>query len=73
VVPVVDAEGGLLGMLAERYCLKILVDVALDGWPRGRVSGHMSSSSESVRPGVCLYDVAHLFLTRAFRKLLVID
>jgi CBS domain-containing protein len=71
--PVVDAEGGLLGMLTERDCLKVLVGGALDGRPGGRVSDYMSSPAESVQPDASLYDVAHIFLTRSFRKLPVVD
>lgn len=71
--PVVDGDGALLGMLSERDCLKVVVAGALDGWPRGKVSDYMSEPAESIGPGASLYDVVHLFLTRAYRKLPVVD
>jgi len=71
--PVVNDEGILLGMLTERDCLKVLVAGELDGWPSGRVEQYMSAPAESIRPDASVYDIVHLFLTRPFRKLPVID
>ncbi len=71
--PVVDDQGMLLGMLTERDCLKVMVDGALDGLPRGKVSDYMTSPAESITPTASLYDVAHVFLTRSYRKLPVVD
>ena len=71
--PVVDDEGTLVGMLTERDCLKVMVDGALDGLPHGKVCDYMSSPAESITPTTSLYDVAHVFLTRSYRKLPVVD
>lgn len=71
--PVVDRDGALLGMLTERDCLKVIVAGALDGWPGGKVSDYMSAPAESIGPDATLYDVVHLFLTRPYRKLPVVD
>ena len=71
--PVVDVNGVLLGMLTERDCLKVLVGGALDGLPGGNVDDYMSTPAESIRPTASLYDVVHLFLTRHYRKLPVVD
>ena len=71
--PVVDDNGVLLGMLTERDCLKVVVGGAMDGLPGGNVSDYMSAPAESIRPTARLYDIVHLFLTRAYRKLPVVD
>ena len=71
--PVVGADGMLLGMLTERDCLKVLVGGALEGLPRGKVSDYMTAPAESITPSASLFDVAHIFLTRSFRKLPVVD
>lgn len=71
--PVVDDTGRLLGMLTERDCLKVLMGGALDGLPRGKVSDYMTAPAESIRPTASLFDIAHIFLTRSFRKLPVVD
>ncbi len=70
--PVVDDNGVLLGMLTERDCLRVLVG-GLDGLPSGIVSDYMSAPAESIKPTAGLYDIVHLFLTRAYRKLPVVD
>lgn len=72
-LPVVDAGGVLVGMLSERDCLKVVVAGALYGWPGGKVSDYMSQPAESIRPDTTLYDIVHLFLTRPYRKLPVVD
>ena len=60
-------------MLTERDCLKVIVGGALDGLPAGKVSDYMSAPAESVSPTATLYDIVHLFLTKAYRKLPVVD
>ena len=71
--PVVDEHGVLRGMLTERDCLKVLVGGVFDGLPSGNVEDYMSTPAESVRPTASLYDIVHLFLTRPYRKLPVVD
>ena len=71
--PVVDRDGTLLGMLTERDCLKVLVGGALDGLPTGKVSDYMTAPAESITPTTSLFDIAHIFLTRSYRKLPVVD
>lgn len=71
--PVVDDRGALLGMLTERDCLKVLVGGALDGLPAGTVRDYMTSPAKSITPSTSLYDIVHVFLTRSFRKLPVVD
>ena len=71
--PVVARNGVLLGMLTERDCLKVLIGGALDSLPPGTVSDYMSAPAESIGPAASFYDVVHIFLTRAYRKLPVVD
>jgi len=71
--PVVDGDGKLLGMLTERDCLKVLVGGALDGLPTGKVSDYMTTPAQSITPAASLFDIAHIFLTRSYRKLPVVD
>ena len=71
--PVVDNDGKLLGMLTERDCLKVLVGGALDGLPTGKVSDYMTAPAQSIPTTATLFDIAHIFLTRSYRKLPVVD
>ena len=72
-VPVVDDDGVLVGMLTEKDCLNVIVGGALDGLPAGNVSDYMNTPAESVGPTASLYDIVHIFLTRPYRKLPVVD
>ena len=63
----------LLGMLTERDCLKVLVGGALDGLPTGKVSDYMTTPAQLITPTATLFDIAHIFLTRSYRKLPVVD
>ena len=71
--PVVDGDGMLLGMLTERDCLKVLVGGAVDGLPTGKVGDYMTTPAQSITPTATLFDIAHIFLTRSYRKLPVVD
>jgi len=70
---VVDDQGARLGMVTERECLKVLVGGALDGLPSGHVNDYMISPAQSVALTASIYDIVHVFLTGAFRKLPVVD
>jgi CBS-domain-containing membrane protein len=71
--PVVTERGVLVGMLTERDCLKVLVGWVMDNMPRGKVTDYMSAPVVSVGPAASLYDVVHIFLTKPYRKLPVVD
>ena len=71
--PVVDTSGRLVGILSEKDCSRVLVGAALDGFPDGRVRSHMTETVETIRPDASLYEIAHRFITRSYRRLPVVD
>ncbi len=71
--PVVDETGKLIGMLTERDCLNVLVGGALEARPGGTVDMYMSTPAQSIQPTASLYDIVHVFVTRPYRKLPVVD
>ena len=71
--PVVDPTGRLVGILSEKDCLRVLVGAALDGLPDGRVCDFMTETVETIGPDASLYDIAHRFITRSYRRLPVVD
>jgi CBS domain-containing protein len=62
-VPVVDAQGAVLGILSEEHCLKLLAegDAKADR-PTGTVSGYLDPSVPRVSPEMDVYYVAGMFL-----------
>jgi len=71
--PVVDSDGRLCGMLTEKDCLTALVRQAMDGAPGASVGDYMTTSVDTVAPTTQLLDITHLFLSRPFRKVPVVD
>ena len=57
----------------EEPHLKVVVAGALDGWPGGKVCDYMSRPAKSIAPQATLYDIVHLFLTKPYCKLPVVD
>ncbi|MFQ5790627.1 MAG: CBS domain-containing protein [Acidobacteriota bacterium] len=71
--PVVDDRGGLVGMLSEKDCLKVLTAEAFEGLPEGKVADYMTSTVEVVLPSTHIWDIVHQLLNRRFRRLPVVD
>ncbi|OGA25742.1 MAG: hypothetical protein A3H34_06840 [Betaproteobacteria bacterium RIFCSPLOWO2_02_FULL_67_19] len=71
--PVVDKSGRLVGILTEKDCLK-LVSSGIDGnLPRGSVETYMTPNPETIPPTMDVFFAAGLFLTRDFRRFLVVE
>ena len=74
--PVVDDQGELVGLLAERDCLRML---ASDEFYQGdqeegaRVEQFMTRRFRTIPPDLGIYAIAHYFLTNPIRCLPVIE
>jgi CBS domain-containing protein len=71
--PVVDAQGGVIGILTEKDCLRLLSTGMEADLPRGTVRDFMTTEVASVEPGMNVYFVAGLFLKATYRRLPVIE
>lgn len=72
-MPVVDAEGHLVGILSEKDCLKTLVDAKYHDLPTASVKDLMSGALQVVSPDTDILQVAEIFLNNRFRRLPVVD
>lgn len=72
-MPVVDAEGRLVGILSEKDCLKTLVDAKYHDLPTASVKDLMSGTPQVVSPDTDILQVAEIFLRNRFRRLPVVD
>lgn len=75
-VPVVDDAGGLVGILSERDCLRVVAvgEYSADDYERVRaVSEFMTRPKYTVTPEVGIYSLADFFLTHHERRLPVIE
>ena len=75
-VPVVDERGGLVGILSERDCLRVIAVgeySAVDHDRTRAVSEFMTQPRYTVSPDVGIYSLADFFLTHHERRLPVLD
>lgn len=68
-VPVVGADGELLGVLTEKDCLRTYCRWVYEGLAGGRVRDHMSSVKVTLTPEMDLLAVASIFLQNHFPSL----
>jgi CBS domain-containing protein len=71
--PVVDEHGKLVGILAERDCLKAFLNDEFCRCPTALVKDLMSSDVVTVGPDVDILTAADLFLHHKFHHLPVLD
>lgn len=73
--PVLDEDGKILGMIDDKDCLKVIFDSAYYDQPKdtNKVEHFMSGTLRTVSDKSDIYDVANIFLTSIFKRLLVID
>lgn len=72
--PVIDQHGALVGMLTERDCLQSVVAAGYHGeCSSGSVAAFMTPDVVSVDVADGLLDIAHLFITAAYRRFPVLD
>jgi len=71
--PVVDKAGRLIGILTEKDCLRLIAEGVGGDLPRGTVADYMTPDPETIPPDMDVYFAAGLFLTRDFRRFLVVE
>ena len=71
--PVVDEEGHVLGLFAEKQCIASLLAGAYDRMPAGIVSDFMLQEFVSVPPDMGIFDLAELFAKEAIRRFMVLE
>lgn len=75
-VPVVDADGAMIGMLSELDCLKVLASGEFyddDHSEEGTVRDYMTEAARSVGPEVDVYTLAEYFVHHGVRRLPVVS
>lgn len=70
---VVDEAGHLVGVLSEKDCLRVLLNLAYDGTPAAQVKDYMTTDITSIPSTMDITDVATVFLKNSFRRLPVVD
>ena len=71
--PVVDEDDRVLGLLAERECLRSLLTGAYDRMPAGIVSDFMLKEFVSVPPDMGVFELAELMVKEVIRRFMVVE
>lgn len=71
--PVVDETGHLVGILSELDCVKHMCSRAMENLPPLEVSELMTREVQTVTPDTNLLTLAHIFTTKRYRRLPVVD
>jgi CBS domain-containing protein len=71
--PVIDASGKLVGILTERDCLDVVIQVGYFEDFAGPVSKFMTTEVKVTHPDDDLLDIAQTFVQSTFRRFPVLD
>lgn len=73
--PVLNERGGIIGLIDDKDCLKMLISGAYYNHPVGKntVSNYMSDVMKSISTNTDIVAVANTFLTTPYKRLLILD
>jgi len=73
--PVLNGKGEVVGLIDDKDCLNIVVGGVYYDQPTGgsTVAAYMSNVMKSISVEANILDVAHIFLTTPYKRLLIMD
>ncbi|MBY5957024.1 CBS domain-containing protein [Membranicola marinus] len=73
--PVLDDDGNLIGLIDDKDCLRIVVDTLYHNQPivSHTAREYMSNVMKTVNIKTDILEVANIFLTTPYKRLLVVD
>ena len=73
--PVLNAGGEVVGLIDDKDCLRVLIDSAYYNQPMSNntVSHYMTNVMKTITTDADIVDVANIFLTTPFKRLIVMD
>ncbi len=73
--PVLNDKNDLVGLIDDKDCLKVLVDSSYHDQPvdKNTASHFMTNIMKTISAKADIYDVANIFLTTPYKRLLVVD
>lgn len=66
--PVVSGSGDLVGILSEKDCLKVMMQIGMHDHPPGTVDEYMSKEVKTIGPNKSVLDAVELFQQSVFRR-----
>lgn len=73
--PVLDDDGKVVGLIDDKDCLRLAFDSLYHRFPANKktVKDYMTNVMKSVKTGTDIYEVANIFMTTPFKRLVVLD
>ncbi len=72
--PVVNEEGGLIGMLSEKDCLKVALQSSYyEDWVAGPVTDYMSTEIKTIQEMESIVDLAEMFSKTSLKRAPVLN
>lgn len=71
--PVVDSQGDLVGVISEKDCLRVLMEMAMHEMPGGTVDKYMSSEVTTIGPENTIIEAVGRFQKSYFRRFPVVE
>ena len=71
--PVVNAEGELVGIISEKDCLRVLMEMSMHELPGGSVENYMSREVTALDQNQSILEAVGLFQKNHFRRFPVVE
>ena len=71
--PVVNDDGELIGIISEKDCLKVLLEMVMHEMPGGLVERYMSNQVTTLEPHQSIIDAVEMFQKSNFRRFPVVQ
>jgi len=71
--PVVNDKGDLLGVISEKDCLKVLLDMSMHELPSATVGDYMTKEATTLKQTSTVMDAVEMFQKNVFRRFPVVD
>ena len=71
--PVANDRGDLVGILSEKDCLKVLIDVSMHELPTATVEQYMSKEATTLKQTSSIMDAVEFFQKNVFRRFPVVE
>ncbi len=66
--PVTMGNGDLVGILSEKDCLKVMIQIGMHDHPPGMVDEYMSKEVKTIDPDKSVLDAVEMFQQTSFRR-----
>ena len=66
--PVIAENGDLVGILSEKDCLKVMMQIGMHDMPPGSVDEYMSKEVKTIDPNKSILDAVEEFQKSVFRR-----